>query len=188
MENVTASQRNCLPLLQKEGSVLSCQAMTSNKFKGSLSKTSSYVVSWAAGLDYAFTSWQLSCWYGGHSQHQPQRCQSTGPYQDAELLPGFCDYFVTKVIKLRTFKHFYCHRKPTSKEKIHDFMILSPLRFLLKTTTTTLPSTDPWAHHTYGSFDLGIKVPSSFIRSLILNLLLRSTLGKTAQMLQVIYT
>lgn len=33
-------------------------------------------------------------------------------------------------------------------------------------------------HQTYGSFDLGIRVPSSFIRSLMLNLRLLSTVDK----------
>lgn len=43
--NMMASQRNCPPLSQKEGLVLSCWTMTSNKFKASFSKTSSQAAS-----------------------------------------------------------------------------------------------------------------------------------------------
>lgn len=62
----------------------------------------------------------------------------------------------------------------------------SPLRLFWLFLLT--PPSHSILGNTYGSFDLGIKVPSSFIRSLILNLLLRSTLRKTAQMLEVIFT
>lgn len=40
-----ASLMNCPPFSQKEGLVLSCQAMTSNKLKESFSKTSSQAAS-----------------------------------------------------------------------------------------------------------------------------------------------
>lgn len=89
---------------------------------------------------------------------------------------------------MEPFKHLYSHRELRTRRKHRDLggffgkFLFSPGDFF----TSSLPQ-PPGACCTYGSFDLGIKVPSSFIRSLMLNLLLRSTLGETARMLQVIF-
>lgn len=88
---------------------------------------------------------------------------------------------------MEPFKRFCHHRvlRVSRKQEFWEGFVnsCSPLGLFC-----LLPPTVSLGMFTYGSFDLGIKVPSSFIRSLILNLLLRSTSGKTAQMLQVIFT